>query len=134
VDLGDRSRGKRPLVDRGEDLIAELRLDHRPQRRERHRRHFVHELAELLDVHVRQQVRARREKLPELDVGRSELLEREPELARALRSGRTVADDADLREHAPDAAPARDARDLESALDTLDAGSHARRSFPPSQA
>ena len=44
--------------------------------RERHRRHVVDELPELLDVDVRQEVGPRREQLPELDVGRAELLER----------------------------------------------------------
>ena len=44
--------------------------------RERHRRHLVDEMAELLDVHVRQQIRPRREQLAELDVRRAELLQR----------------------------------------------------------
>jgi hypothetical protein len=67
---------------------------------ERHGRHLVDELRELLDVHVRQEIRARREQLAELDVRRAELLQRAPELDRALACRGTFADDADLREDA----------------------------------
>ena len=71
--------------------------DHGLDLGERHRRHLVDELRELLDVHVRQQIRTRGEKLPELDIRRTELFERAPEacapsrvasLSRGLRSPR----------------------------------------------
>jgi hypothetical protein len=74
-DLGDRARGERLRVDTRERVPAERILDHPLDLLERQRRDLVDEPAELLDVHVRQQVWTRREQLAELDERRAELLE-----------------------------------------------------------
>jgi hypothetical protein len=73
-------------------------------------RHFVHEARELLDVHVGEQVRARREQLPELHVRRAELLECIAELAGAFDGRRALADHTDFAQHAEELPATRHAR------------------------
>jgi hypothetical protein len=114
MDLGDRRCGQRLGIDVGEHVGAEIGLDDGRDVCERHRGHLVDELAELLDVDVRQEVRPGGEQLPELDVGRPELLERQAELACALGSRRPLAaDDADLAKHAEETPAPCDASHLE---------------------
>ena len=84
VHLCDRGGGDRLGLDRDEHVRGQLLGDDALDLVERHRRNLIHELLELLDVHVRQQVGTRREQLAELDVGRPELLERLPELPSRL--------------------------------------------------
>ncbi len=115
VDLRDRGARKRLLVEPGEGVQADVLVDDPASLRERERRHVVHQLAQLLDVDVRQEVRTGGEQLTELHEGRAELLEREPERPGALASRRLAADDADLAEHAQQPAAARDTADLERA-------------------
>jgi hypothetical protein len=90
-------------------------VDHLPDLLERDRGDVVDQLAELFDVDVREQVGARGQKLPELDAGRAELLERVAELDGALPGRRPLADDADLTEDAQEARTPGDARDLQRA-------------------
>jgi hypothetical protein len=84
MDLSDRRRRERFLVDPGELLPADVRFDRLGYLGERHDRPLVDELRELLDVHVRQQVRARRKELAELLIRGPELLERAAELLGSL--------------------------------------------------
>jgi hypothetical protein len=123
VDLRDRGGRDRLRVDTRED-VAEGAADDRLELRERHRRHLVDEPAQLLDVDVGQEVGPRGEELPQLDVGRAEALEGEPEVARALARRRALADDADLPQHTEQAAAPRDERHLERALRPLRPGPH----------
>jgi hypothetical protein len=93
MDLGN-GRGRECLgVDTDEDVGPELLVDDRLDQLEGLRRHLVDQPRELLDVHVGEEIRARGEQLAELQVGRPELLEREPELtgpARAWPDARRV--------------------------------------------
>ena len=130
VDLADRRARKRLLVDRREMLETDVFRDRLPERRERKRRDVVDELAELVDVDVREQVRPRREQLAELDERRPELLERFAEANGALTCLRLVADDAHLAQHAEQVRTPRDRGQLESPLD-LSLVSHPR-SLPAS--
>jgi hypothetical protein len=85
VHLPEARAAERLVVERGEqlpDAPAELRLDRRLDLGEPDRRHVVLQLLQLADVGRGQQVRARRQHLPELHVGRPEL--HEP-LAEGLR-------------------------------------------------
>ena len=79
VDLGDRRRRERLLVEPGEHLLrrgAELGGDHGVRRRPGgDRRHLVEAGPELVGEHVGEQARARRDQLGQLHVGRAELLE-----------------------------------------------------------
>src|SRR5205085_3779714 len=81
--------------------------------------HLVDEPPQLLDVDVGQKVGPRRQELAELDVRRAEALEGEAEVARALARRRALADDADLAQHAEQAAPPGDPRHLERTLRPL---------------
>jgi hypothetical protein len=112
VDLRDRRGGDRLGVDFREKLRSEFLADHCFDLREGNRRDFVHEAAELLDVDVREQVRARGEQLAELDVRRAELFERAPELAGAFACRGSGTDDGDLAQHSEQPASARDAGDV----------------------
>ena len=102
------------------DVLADDPLD----LLEGERRHLVHELRELLDVDVRQQVRARREQLAELEEGRAELLQRLAELDRALARRGPAAGDAELAQHTHELAPPRDADDFAGAARALHPGGH----------
>jgi len=115
VDLSDRGRCNRLLVEPGKEVEADVFVDHLLGRRERKGRHVVDEMRELVDVDIGQEIRARREELPELDEGRAQLLEALPEGARALPGRRPIAYNADLTQHAEQPAAPRDARDLQSA-------------------
>src|SRR5882672_9780073 len=117
MDLGDRRARQGLLVDRGEVLEPDVLLDHLPQRRERKRLNVVDELAELVDVDVWKQVRARREELAQLDEGRTKLLERLAERDRALAGCGLPADDTYLAQDAQEVGAPRDLRHLERALD-----------------
>jgi hypothetical protein len=127
VDLRDGGGRDRSRVDAHED-VAEGLADDRLELGERHRRHLVDEAPELLDVDVGQEVRPRREELPQLDVRRAQALEGEPEVARALARRRPLADDADLAQHAKQAAPTGDPCHLEGTLRPLRPRSHGRGS------
>src|SRR6185295_1828159 len=82
------------------------------------------ELLELVDVHVRKQIGARGEKLPELDVRRAELLERLAELAGALARRGAATPDAELAQHAQQPRLPGDAPDVQRALPTLSPDAH----------
>jgi hypothetical protein len=125
VDLCDRRGRERLRVEPRERALAEVLPDDPLDVRERKRRHLVHEPAELLDVDVGKEVRPRREQLAELQVRRSQLLEREPELDGSFTRSRPLADDPELAEHAQEAPAARHARDLECAARALDPSAHA---------
>ena len=124
VDLRNRCGGERLRIDRREDALAEILADNGLELRERHRRHLVDELAELVDVDVGQEVGAGREELPELHVCRAELLKRASELARPFARGRPLPDDPDLAQNAEQAAPPSYPPDLERAPRALEPGTH----------
>ena len=87
VDLSDRSGRGRPLVEFEEGLLdrqAELFADDALDLRERNRPDVVLELPQLDDDVGRDDVRARREKLAELDEGRAELLQHLTQAAAAV--------------------------------------------------
>jgi len=63
MDLSDR-RARQGLLSIEVKCSSRFLLDHLPQRRERKRLNVVDELAELVDVDVWKQVRARRESWP----------------------------------------------------------------------
>jgi hypothetical protein len=90
VDLRDGRGGERLGLEPGKRLLPEVFAHDPLGLGEREGRHLVHELAELLDVDIREEVRSRREQLPELQVGGAELLERVAELNRAVPRGRPV--------------------------------------------
>ena len=115
VDLRDRCRRERRLVDPGEVLEPDLAVDHLAQRREGQRRHVVDELRQLVDVDVGQQVGSGREQLAELHERRPELFEALAEANGALARRRLVADDADLAEDLQQMRAARHARQFERA-------------------
>ena len=96
MDLGDRGGSERLGLEAREQLGPEVLAHDLLDLRERERRHLVHELPQLLDVDIREQVRPRGEQLAELQVGRAELLERLPELDGAFPRGRPLADHAEL--------------------------------------
>jgi hypothetical protein len=124
VDLRDRRRREWLRVDADERVRRQLRRDHFTDLIERHRRDLVHELAELLDVHVGKQVGPRRKELAELDIRRAELLERVPKLAGALTGRGTVAPNPQLAQHAQKTAAPGDASDVDSTLDPLRPRAH----------
>ncbi len=126
VDLRDRRGGERLRVEACEDPVPEVLPDRPLDLRERNRRHLVDEPSELLDVHVREEVGTRREELSQLDVGRAELLQRRPELARALLGRGAVTDDADLSQDAHQASAPGHPRDVERAPRAPDPGAHGR--------
>ena len=96
MDLRDRRRRQRRLVELRERALREILRHDAANVFERNRRDLVDELPELLDVDVREQVRPRRQQLAELHVGRPELLERASELPCALRGRRPPSGDSDL--------------------------------------
>ena len=123
VDLRDRGGGQRLRVEL-DDRVADV-FPHDPlDLREGEGRHLVHQLRELVDVDVREQVRARGEQLAELEEGRAELLEGLAELDRALTRGGPAAGDAQLAQHAHELAPARDADDFAGTPRTVESGGH----------
>jgi hypothetical protein len=80
VDLADRPGCKRLGLDRGEDVLpgdAELLLHHDHDVVLVERRHLILQRRQLGDRLRRDQVRPRREDLPELGEGGAELLERQ---------------------------------------------------------
>ena len=115
VDLRDRSGRQRLGLELREGVVAQVLPDDPLDVLERKRRHLVDELAELLHVDVRKQVRTGREQLPELEVRRPELLEGEPELDGAFARRRPLPDDSDLAQGPQEAPATRDAGDLERA-------------------
>ena len=84
VRLRDRGGGERLRVEADEGVLAEVLPEHGLDLREGDGRDGVDEVAELLDVDVRQEIRPRREKLPELDERRAELLEAAAKRLRSL--------------------------------------------------
>ena len=87
VHLGDRAGRERDRVDRLEHVLprhAELLLHHRNDLRLGQRRDLVLERRQLLDELGGEQVRTRREDLPELGERRTELFEGGAQAARAL--------------------------------------------------
>src|SRR5207244_3541763 len=88
------------VLDTDEEIGSEVLVDDGLDQLEGLRRHVVDEPRELLYVHVGEEIRARGEQLAELQVGRPELLEREPELTGPLARGRTLAAYFDLAQHA----------------------------------
>jgi hypothetical protein len=133
MNLPDRRAGERLLVDRREVLQPDVLGNRLTERRERQRLDVVDELAQLVDIDVRQQVGPRRKQLPELDERRPELLERFPEADRALAGRRPVAHDPHLAQHAQKVRAAGDHRHLECALDLALVG-HRRALCPRSLA
>jgi hypothetical protein len=84
VHLGDRRRRDRRLVERRECPIegtAQVFLDDAPHDRERLRRDLVAAALELVDQLGREQPLPGRHDLPELDVRRTESLERRAQTA-----------------------------------------------------
>jgi hypothetical protein len=71
-------------------------------------------MPELVDVDVRQEIRPRREELPELDEGRAELLEAEAKRPRALARRFPPAGHADLGKDSPQSTLLCDPPDGES--------------------
>ncbi len=130
VRLRDRGRRERLGIDAREDVRTEIGLDHGVDLGERHRRHLVDEAAELLDVHVGQEVRPRGEELAQLDEGRAELLQRAPESFRTLTCRVSVTDDADLREHPAESGTAGDPGDGQRPASPLHACAHVERDDP----
>jgi hypothetical protein len=130
VRLRDRRRCKRSGIDACEDVGTEVSPDHRVDLGEGHRRHLVDEVAELLDVHVGQQVRPRRQELAQLDKGRAELLECLAKALRRLTRRFAMADDADLRKHPAETGTAGDPRDGQGSASPLHAYAHVRRDDP----
>ena len=124
VDLRDRGRGERLGVDARERLLSDGVADRALDPRERDRRNLVGELGELVDVDVGKQVGARRQQLPELHEGGAELLECRAELARALTRRGTVADEADLAEHAQQALAPGDLGHLERTPPSVETSTH----------
>jgi hypothetical protein len=124
VDLRNRRCGERLRIDLREEVAVELFVQHLLDLRERHRRYLVDEPRQLLDVDIGKQVRPRREELAELDVRRAELFERIAELASAFDRSRTLAGHSDLAQDAEEPATARDARNVQRALETLGPRTH----------
>jgi hypothetical protein len=140
VHLSDRRRRDRLLAELEEQLLdrqAELLGDDSLDVRERERPDIVLELAELGDDVGRDDVRARRQQLPELDEGRAELVEHLPQVLTALRDGAVLRDEHLLTqrqqvgqavglEEVAEAVANRDLRDLRDPADvaTLRAGGH----------
>ena len=108
MDLRDRGGCERLGV-KPHDRIAEVLAHDSLDLGERKGRHGVHELGELLDVDVGQQVGTRGEQLAELQERRPELLEGSAELDGALARGRSAAGDPELAHHADELPPTRDA-------------------------
>jgi hypothetical protein len=127
VRLGDRRRRKRRRVDACEDVLAQVGPDHRVDLAEGHGRHRVDEVAELVDVHVRQQIRPRRQELPQLDVRRAELLQRLAEASCRLTRRFAVAGDANLRKYPAETGTAGNPRDGHRPASPLHASDHVKR-------
>jgi hypothetical protein len=89
MDLRDRGGCERLGV-KPHDRIAELLAHDSLDLGERKGRHCLHELGELLDVDLGQQVGTRGEQLAELQERRPELLEGSAELDGALARGRPL--------------------------------------------
>ena len=124
VHLGDRGCRERLRVDPDEDVGGEIVRDHALDLREGHREDLVDELAELLDVDIRQQIGPGREQLSELDVGRPELFQRMSELLRALSRRRAAPPDPELAQDAQQAATARDPTDVHGTLEAFNPNAH----------
>ncbi len=144
VHLADRGRRERLLLEVEEELLdreTEVLLDDRPDLCERERMDVVLQRLQLEDDVGRHHVRPRREKLPELDEGRPELVEHlaEPLTARrALPHGRHLAlaardDVAEAMglEEVAEAVPRRDLCDLGKAAELADGrpGAHGGESM-----
>src|SRR5581483_2861019 len=94
VDLRDRRRRDRGLVEAREDFVEgspEVLLDDAPHDVERLGAHLVATEPELGDELFGKDALARREDLPELDVGRPEVLEGAPEATAEPGARRGVA-------------------------------------------
>ena len=91
ADRGGRLRREVELEERAIHPQVELGLDRVANLLERDRRGVVLEPAELGDDVGRDDVRPRREQLPELHEGRAELVEHHPQPPAAVRRGRDVA-------------------------------------------
>jgi hypothetical protein len=122
--LRDRCGGERLWIDAREDVVAEVGADRRVDVDERHRRHLVDELRQLLDVDVGQEIGAGREELPELDVRRPQLLECLAKPPGALARRLAVADGADLGQHPTKAGFPRDLRHLQRTARAVQAYAH----------
>ena len=130
VDLRNRRSRQRFGVDAHERVRRQFLRDHLVDLLERDRRDLVDQLGQLLDVRIRQQVRARREQLPQLDVGGAKLLERLPELPRAFAGRRVAAPHAELAQHAQQAASPRHPPDVDGTLEALGARAHQAAYLP----
>jgi hypothetical protein len=126
VDLRDRACRERLAIDACEDVAGECILDDPLDLLERQRRNLVDEPAELLDVHVRQQVRTRGEQLAELDERRAELLEGGAKGLCPILRRLAAADHADLAQDAQQLRATGDAGHLERPLQAPSARSHGR--------
>src|SRR5207302_7814118 len=105
-------------------VVADLVPNHLLDLAEVDRGHLVDEVAQLLDIDVREQVGSRGEQLPELDVSRPELFERFAKRACTFPGRLAVAADADLGEDASNTCVAGDAGDVERASRALNACPH----------
>src|SRR5439155_19454906 len=121
VHLPDRRGRQWALLELEEqplDRLAEVLADDALDVRERERAHVVLQAAELRDDVGRDDVRAGREELPELDEGRAELVEHLAQVPAPRTTGRTVAVGDDGRaapapvEHVAEAVLRHDLRDL----------------------
>ena len=124
VDLCDRRRRERLGIDADEDVGRELLGDQALDLVEGHRGDVVDQLPELLDVGVREQIRPRGQQLPELDVGRPQLLEGAAELHRALPRRGPAPPDAELSKDAQQSAAPCHAADVQRMLEAFRAGAH----------
>ena len=115
VGLRDRGGGERLRVETDERVLAEVLQQDGLDLGEGHGRDGVHKVAELVDVDVGEQVRPRREKLPELDERRADLLEAAAKCLRALPRRVAPTGHADLGKDSPQSALVCDPPDGESA-------------------
>jgi hypothetical protein len=122
--LRDRGGGEWLRVETDEGLLTEVLPEHGLDLGERDGRDGVDEVAELLDVDVGQEIRPRRQKLPELDERRSELLEAAAKRPRSLARRFGPADHADLGKDSPQSALVCDPPDGQSAPSALETCAH----------
>ncbi len=116
MDLGDRGRGERLLVEREKDVLQRLAvglLDDRARDDAGEGRHVVLQMGELFGEIIGQQIAARGQDLAELDEDRSEILQR---AAYAPRARRAVAAKPVPRQQVHDEAHRTEQRQIENDL------------------